>query len=752
MFDDPLLAAVASAVAGRAVDGIAEGGKALIRRLRGRASADPAVAAAMAHSDPDGQELIAVRAFLRAAAQTDPAVAGQVTQLGRLLPPPRQLPPPTVRWVNRTGELHLLRQLRGEAGRRRVVVMLVGPAGVGKTALAVAAAADADDWAKDGHLYVDLRGTAADGPLPAPVAVARLLRSLGVPEQRLPTDVDELVTLWRSVTATRRLLILLDNAGSAQQVEPLLPATPNCLVYVTARTAMPGLVAAGAHLLRVGPLDEDAATILLRHIAGPHRLAGDPAAAARLVNACRGMPLAVTVAGAHLATDPAQPLRRLADTLTVAHPLTDGDTAMTSAFTAAWGGLSEPAHRLFGLMVAHPGPDFTVLAAAAGIDLPAAEAGAALAELVHAQLLNVDTDGRYRYPSAVDAYAREHGPGDRALQQARRRIMQWYLSGAIAAAEQVTGYQRYLPDFQAQQAMAVPPGFDDRHAAADWLEQERVNLGAAVADAATEGWYLLAYALAYAMWPLFHLRRLHYDRKAVDQIATHCARQLHNPLYLAAALTRQAWGCFDRGAYAQAEDLFTQARAVADEAGDSYERAGAQAGFADVAITLGRPVEAIGAGQAALADYRQLGDQRRMALAVVTLGLAQTAAGDVEAAVGLLANAVHLFAVLPAPDELNHARARILLGRALVRVGDLHTAAVELTAGLTATRALVWPRGQALALWGLGELARRQNRYPEAVDYLRQAEALFDESGDTEVADVRRLLQAIAAEGGEDRS
>ncbi|MDQ7907587.1 hypothetical protein RB614_23995 [Phytohabitans sp. ZYX-F-186] len=125
------------------------------------------------------------------------------------------------------------------------------------------------------------------------------------------------MTLWRSVTASGRLVVLMDNADSAQQVQPLLPATAHCLVYVTARTALPALVAAGAHLLPVGPLDGDAATIRLDRIAGRQRLASDPPTAAGLVDACRGMPLAVTVAGAHLVADPGHTVRRLAHTLTI---------------------------------------------------------------------------------------------------------------------------------------------------------------------------------------------------------------------------------------------------------------------------------------------------------------------------------------------------------------------------------------------------------------------------------------------------
>ena len=758
MFDDPLLAAVASAVAGRAVDGLADGSKALLRRLRRRAAADPGIAAALDpddrdRSDPDEQALTAIRAFLRAAAQTDPLLAGQVTQLGRQLPVPRQLPPTTVRWVNRADELNRLRQLGGAVGRQRVVVMLVGPAGVGKTALATHAAADADGWARDGQLYVDLRADAADGPLPVRVALTRLLRSLGVPQPRLPVDVDELVTLWRSVTAPRRLIVLLDNASSVEQVEPLLPATPTCLVYVTAHTVLPGLVAAGAELVTVRPLDDGAATLLLSHLAGTRRLSSDPIAAARLVTACRGLPLAVAVAGAHLAADPRQTLTGLADAITanehVGGPLhVDGDTVMTAAFAAAHQGLSAPAQQMFGLMIAHPGPDFTLPAAAAGTDLPPGEASDALVELVRAQLLEVDASGRYRYPSIVDAYAREHGAPEHERRAAARRIVQWYLAGTLAAAGQLTGYQRYLADFRAQQGLATPPAFDGRPPAAGWLEAERTNLVQAVAAAAARQWHLLAYALAYAMWPLFHLHRRHEDRQVVDQIATDCAHQLNNPRYLAAALTRQAWGRYDQGAYTQARDLFTQARAVADEADDHYERAGALAGIGTAAIDLGRPDQAIAACQSALADYRHLGDQRRLALTTVSLGLAHTAAADIETGTGVLAQAVEMFATLHIPDPLNHARARILYGQALTVVGDLHTAAVELTAGLTATRALVWPRGQALALFGLGELARHLQRTEEAIGYLRQAEALFHEAGDIEAADVRRLLHTITAQAG----
>jgi tetratricopeptide (TPR) repeat protein len=750
MIDDPLLQAVAAAVAGKAVDVLSESGAALLRRLRGRAAADPASAAVLRQADPDPQAVAAVRAVLRAVAASEPGLARGMTVLARQLPVPRQLPPATNAWVNRDDQLETLRRAAAEAPRRRVVAVLSGPAGVGKTALAVQAA-QAVRWAVDGALYVDLRAGAAGGPLPPPAALRRLLRSLGVPDERIPSDADDLVTLWRSVTAQRQLTVLLDNADSAEQVDPLLPAAATCVVYVTSRSPLPALLAEGGQLIPVGPLDQDASALLLARICGPHRLAAEPAAVADMVKACAGMPLSLAVTAAHLVTHPDHSVAAAAGVLTtspaaLAH---SGGSALMTAIDAAYAGLPAPAQRLFRLMLAHPGPDFTAGAAAAALAVPQDATAPALTTLVHAQLLHQPAPGRYSYPDQVRTYGRDL-PGDPVEQEETlRRIVWWYLAAARAADRALTPYQRYAGDFEHHVAGLPPAAFDSDQAALAWLETERANLVEAVAATAPR-WPDLAYAVSYALWPLFHLRRHHDDRQAVDGLAVDCAQRLDNPIYLAAALNRQGWGCYDRGEHAAAHDLFTRSQQIATDADDRYEQAAALAGRGVAALALHRNGEAIADLTQALASYRQLGIPRRIALTLVSLGRAHAAEDFPRTAIDLLGQAIDLLTALDTPDPLNLARARIILGGTLTTAGEHDLAATELGAALTATQQAGLTRGQAQAHNGLGELALAQHRYAGAVVHLRRAQALFVELGDTEAADVRRLLASIPA-GAADR-
>jgi DNA-binding SARP family transcriptional activator len=217
-----------------------------------------------------------------------------------LAPVPRQLPAAPAGILGREWELAELDQFAAD----RPVLVLTGFAGTGKTALGLRWAHTVAEEFPDGQLYVDLRGFAEDEPLPVAEAHARLLAPFGVPADRIPADRDESAALYRSVLADRRVLVVLDNARSAEQVRPLLPGSASCRTLVTSRDTMTGLVAGeGAHRITVPPLPASTAVAVLAGIVGRDR-ADDPAAA-ELARLCGYVPLALRVAAANLADDPA---------------------------------------------------------------------------------------------------------------------------------------------------------------------------------------------------------------------------------------------------------------------------------------------------------------------------------------------------------------------------------------------------------------------------------------------------------------
>ncbi|GAA4061249.1 AfsR/SARP family transcriptional regulator [Nonomuraea soli] len=228
---------------------------------------------------------------------------------------PRELPADTSVLVGRDKELHLLLDsvIGGpEHAHGPTVLVLHGPAGIGKSVLAVRAASLLAEHFPDGQLFADLRGTATSRKQPRKV-LAGFLRSLGVPDRRIPDDEDETAARYRSITADRRLLILLEDAADEAQVRPLVPAAPGSIVVITARRPLAALDgAAHLHLERLSP---DAAEELLVRLCGPERVEAEREETHRLAARCRGLPLALRIAAARLVADPLLPVSALGDHL-----------------------------------------------------------------------------------------------------------------------------------------------------------------------------------------------------------------------------------------------------------------------------------------------------------------------------------------------------------------------------------------------------------------------------------------------------
>jgi hypothetical protein len=235
---------------------------------------------------------------------------------------PRQLPPAVPYFAGRAAEFDALAQLTDQAvqaagGPRSagtiVISAISGAAGIGKTALAVHWAHRVAERFPGGQLHVNLRGADRTGsPVRPSEALRGFLEALGVPPRRIPGGLAAQAGLYRSLLAGRRMLVLLDNAGDAEQVRPLLPGSPGCLVLVTSRSRLTDLVTAEqAQPLTLGLLSLDEARDLLNGRLGASRVAAEPAAVREIIARCARLPLALSTVAAHAAAHPGYPLAAL---------------------------------------------------------------------------------------------------------------------------------------------------------------------------------------------------------------------------------------------------------------------------------------------------------------------------------------------------------------------------------------------------------------------------------------------------------
>src|SRR5580704_12084281 len=349
------------------------------------------------------------------------AAGGRSAEASRVSTPdlvPRLLPASTAHFTGRASELSMLTGLLEQATAApgtATICAISGMGGVGKTALALRWAHQVTGAFPHGQLYVNLRGFGpSDGPAPPGEALIGFLGALGVPPERIPAGMPAQTGLLRSLLAGRRILVVLDNARDEEQVRPLLPASPGCLVIVTSRSQLAGLAAAeGASLLRLDLLTDAEARALLAARLGPQRASAEPDAVTEIAVRCGRLPLALAAAAARAATYPHFPLASLAAELRDVRGRLDhldsGDPAVSLRTVFSWSvrQLSPPAARMFRLLSRCPGSDVTVPAAAsvAGTDQPGARR--LLRELVRCHLLAEPRPGRYAFHGLLRAYAAE---------------------------------------------------------------------------------------------------------------------------------------------------------------------------------------------------------------------------------------------------------------------------------------------------------------------------------------------------------
>src|SRR5947209_2565649 len=435
------------------------------------------------------------------------------------LPRAFQLPADIAHFTGREAEQAQIRALVAETGPRGgavVISAIAGMAGVGKTAFAVHLAHELAPGFPDAQLFVNLHGYDAGQRLGPGEALDGFLRALGVSNEGLPGPLDRKASLYRSLLAGRRALVVLDNASSEEQVRPLLPGSPTCLVLVTSRSSLLGLVAAeGARLVSLDVLGPAEARELLARVAGQdgqERVGREPEAGTEVARLCGRLPLAVRIAAAELAARPhlsiAELARRLGDEQHRLGELATGDVEVRASFALSYQSLEPPAARMFRRLGLIVGPTFARGVAAALMDVTPGEAERLLETLVDAHLLEVSSvSGRYRFHDLLRLYARERADAEESdadREAALHRMLHWYLDTANAAERLLIPGRRRLP--YEPTGRWVEPAFATRGEALGWFEAERANLAAATQQAAGRGFHSIAWQLPDASWSFFYLR------------------------------------------------------------------------------------------------------------------------------------------------------------------------------------------------------------------------------------------------------
>lgn len=600
---------------------------------------------------------------------------------------------------------------------RGPVTAIDGMAGIGKTALAVHVAHALASRHPDGQLFLDLGG--GREPLSPRDALEGLLRQVGVAGERIPERVDDCTTLWRSLVADKRLLVVLDNAADAAQVRPLLPNGRHVRTLITSRSRLASLEDVDRVSLDVLPHAE-AATLFARVLG--RASTGQEDAVSDVLRLCGFLPLAVRITAAKARSHSSWTVAHLADRLRDEHrrlsELRVGDRGVEAAFALSYDQLDAPRRRLFRLLGESPGNDFDAHAAAAVADVGVAEAERSLDALLDAHLVLEPAPGRFRFHDLLRQYARRVAARDEdadARAAARTRLADYYLHGACRAADLLEPARRRWEPGAHTPDLPAPAGRQD---AVTWLATERENLVAVVATSSPRH----RWQLAQCLWRFFFLHGhlqdwIHTHRLALD--ATYLDGDVR-----ARAETHKNLGVahWRRGDLPEALYHHHRALALDEHDGDVWGRAKTHNHLGFIHARMGEYREARHHQLRSVALYLDAGDDRGRARAQIGLGEAHLYAGEPDASRDWFQRAVEL--ARRVGDPWDEAVALLGLGHALGANGRTH---LEHALRLTRSTGDRW--GEGLALTGLGVCDHLDGATAPALDRLGQAVALARHTG-----------------------
>ncbi|WP_275561754.1 BTAD domain-containing putative transcriptional regulator [Streptomyces sp. 5-6(2022)] len=716
-----------------------------------------------------------------------PSAAAEQAPAGPVFVRPAQLPASVSDFTGRVAFVKELGDhLATAEGHVMAVSAVAGIGGVGKTTLAVHVAHTARHHFPDGQLYVDLQGA---GPAPAePEAVlGSFLRALGTPDSSIPDGVEERAALYRSTLDGRRVLTLLDNARDAAQVRPLLPGTEGCAALVTSRIRMVDLES--AHLVDLDVMSPEEALALFTRIVGEERVVSERDAAMDVVAACGFLPLAIRIAASRLAARRTWTVsvlaRKLADERRRLDELRVGDLAVKATFELGYGQLEPQQARAFRLLGLAEGPDISLAAAAAVLDLDADRAEDLLESLVDTSLLESAAPGRYRFHDLVRLFARACAERDEQPPSERDAAMSRLLDFYLATAAEVYALERPGDRLVDHLETTRYPGlaFPDREAALDWLFAESdpllacaqqsaartdtlrraADLLMAAVDLAESGansrqYEITAVAISDAAQAqddahaegrartfLAHVRSLagRYDQ-ADDEARRAAALGLaaDDPVSACRALNQRGIIALVQQRLNEAETHLLQAITAFRKDRNAPGEASALCNLSRVHLELARVASAVELARQGVKIYEDLGRTLRLANGKYALGLVLTRAGRPDEALAHLTDALSLF---------HESRQPLWEGMTHQRIAEAHlTVDRPAQAASHAEQALAlrgiggeWRRAIVLTVLGKALIAIGQTGRAEAC--WREALSIHEQLGAAEADEVRGLLEPAAA-------
>ncbi len=662
---------------------------------------------------------------------------------------PRQLPAAS-RFVGRGAQLDRLTALL-DTGTGKPLCVISGTAGAGKTALAVCWAYQVADRFPDGQLYADLNGFGPHPPAEPGQVLYDFLHALGVDPSAIPLTAAAQSALYRSLLAQRRMLVLLDNAASPEQVRPLLPGDGQSAIIVTSRDRLVGLAAwADVEHMALDVLDTAEALEILARRIGRGRVDGERQAAAALTELCAGLPLALTITAARIAARPQLSLHQLVEQLTDERTRMDAlalaatSLDLRSVFSYSYQQLHDQPARLFRLLGLLPGQDIDIRAAAAlaGTDLAATERS--IDELLATHLLDEGPRGRFRMHDLLRVYARELAEEEADPRGPLIRLFDYYLSAADQADRFITPHRHRVP-LEISRMDDTDPVVHGYAEAVDWLTAEKGNL-VALCRLAERGFESRCWQLAYT------LRGFCYLSKRWDAwIQTHeyaLAACLRSGDRRAEAMTRNNLGraLLESGRQDEAAAHYAEARRLFEEIGDQHGLSNSLANQATIAHRQGDLDEALRLNDRALQYYREVGARRNTAITLRSISRIEAELGRLADAVRHAQEALDIFVGLDL--YLETAKGFTNLGRIHQRRSDISLAENAYQQALDFSYRCGSRYEEARALHCLGGIAAARGARDEAHSQWRRAYDLYRSLGAAKADQVAADLSTLDRTAG----
>ncbi|MFF4354391.1 BTAD domain-containing putative transcriptional regulator [Streptomyces sp. NPDC001530] len=633
------------------------------------------------------------------------------------------------------------------------IAVIDGMAGAGKTTLAVHWAHRIAHRFPDGSLYVNLRGwDPGASRMNSGEALERFLVALGVAPHAVPEGLDAQAALYRSVLSDRRMLIVLDNARDTEHIQPLLPGASGCLVIVTSRSRLSGLVARhGAHPLTLGLLSAEESRELLTRRLGSARVDAEPEAADAIVDLCARLPLALAIVAARAAHHPGFRLADIAAELRSDHGSLDAFAAGQEAgsdaravFSWSYNALSPEAAGLFRRLSVHPGPDVSTAVAVALAGMPRRQVRALLTELTGASLLMERVPGRFVFHDLLRAYAHELITNQHSMYERDTtvlRLFDHYLHTAHQASAVLDPFRETI-SLSPGRSDSVPLRFNDGKQATAWLRAERHVLRSLVEYAADDGHHNHAWRTAYALDLYFDRLGYRHDLMEINKAALRAARALGDPVGQAHALRSLGFGHTRFGHTDEALRLLSRALGLFQQAGDAFGQARTHRCLAYLANETGRYDDSLDHYDQAGELYRSLGHHGGEASVLNEIGWTYILLGDAERALEHCEKSVSLHQ--EAADLNGEASAQDSVGYAHHHLGRYDAAVRRFELAVELYQELGNGYLEADTLRHLGDSHRAAGDHGSARTAWAAALALLEEGGHTEADEVRQSLRELA--------